>query len=57
MIISLANLIIDHDPMTVARRTQDTMRYIQAEWRTSPMQNRSTPQSSISSSAMNATVT
>lgn len=32
MIISLANLIIDHDPMTVARRTQDTMRYIQAEW-------------------------
>ena len=32
MIISLANLIVDHDPMTVARRTQDTMRYIQAEW-------------------------
>ena len=32
MIISLANLIIDHDPMTVAQRTQDTMRYVQAEW-------------------------
>ena len=32
MIISLANLIVDHDPMTVARRTQDTMRYAQAEW-------------------------
>ena len=32
MIISLANLIVDHDPMTVARRTQDTMRYVQAEW-------------------------
>ena len=32
MIISLANLIVDHDPMTVAQRTQDTMRYVQAEW-------------------------
>ena len=32
MIISLANLIVDHDPMTVAWRTQDTMRYVQAEW-------------------------
>lgn len=32
MIISLANLIVDHDPMTVARRTQDTMLYIQSEW-------------------------
>lgn len=32
MIISLANLIVDHDPMTVALRTQDTMRYVQAEW-------------------------
>ena len=32
MIISLANLIVDHDPMTVARRTQDTMRYVQNEW-------------------------
>ena len=32
MIISLANLIVDHDPMTVARRTRDTMRYVQAEW-------------------------
>ena len=32
MIISLANLIVDYDPMTVAQRTQDTMRYVQAEW-------------------------
>ena len=32
MIISHANLIVDHDPMTVARRTQDTMQYVQAEW-------------------------
>ena len=32
MIISLANLIVDHDPMAVALRTQDTMRYAQAEW-------------------------
>lgn len=32
MIISLANLIVDHAPMTVARRTQDTIRYVQAEW-------------------------
>ena len=32
MIISHANLIVDHDPMTVAQRTQDTMRYVQAEW-------------------------
>ena len=32
MIISLANLIVDHDATTVAMRTQDTMRYVQAEW-------------------------
>ena len=32
MIISLANLIVDHDPMTVVQRTQDTMRYVQTEW-------------------------
>lgn len=32
MIIAHANLIVDHDPMTVARRTQDTIRYVQAEW-------------------------
>ena len=32
MIISLANLIVDHDPMAVAWRTHDTMRYVQAEW-------------------------
>ncbi len=32
MIISLANLIVDHDATTVALRTQDTMRYAQAEW-------------------------
>jgi len=32
MIIAHANLIVDHDPMTVAQRTQDTMRYVQAEW-------------------------
>ena len=32
MIISHANLIVDHDPMTVAQRTQDTMRYVQTEW-------------------------
>ena len=32
MIISLANLIVDHDPMTVVQRTQDTMRYVQDEW-------------------------
>ena len=32
MIISLANLIVDHDPMAVALRTQDTMRYVQTEW-------------------------
>ena len=32
MIISLANLIVDHDPMTVVQRTQDTMRYVQNEW-------------------------
>lgn len=24
--------IVDHDPMAVAQRTQDTMRYIQSEW-------------------------
>ena len=32
MIHSLANLIVDHDPITVAQRTQDTVRYIQNEW-------------------------
>ncbi len=32
MIISLANLIVDHDAMAVALRTQDTMKYVQAEW-------------------------
>ena len=32
MIISHANLIVDHDPMTIALRTQDTMLYIQSEW-------------------------
>ena len=32
MIISLANLIVDHDAAAVAMRTQDTMRYIQAAW-------------------------
>lgn len=32
MIIFLANLIVDHDATTVAMRTQDTMRYVQAEW-------------------------
>ena len=30
MIISLANLVVDHDPMAVARRIQDTMLYIQS---------------------------
>ena len=32
MIISHANLIVDHDPMAVAQRTQDTMLYIHSEW-------------------------
>ena len=32
MIISLANLIVDHDAAAVAMRTQDTMRYVQNEW-------------------------
>ena len=32
MIISLANLIVDHNAAAVAMRTQDTMRYVQAEW-------------------------
>lgn len=32
MIISHANLIVDHDAMAVALRTQDTMRYVQNEW-------------------------
>ena len=32
MIISHANLIVDHDAMAVALRTQDTMRYVQSEW-------------------------
>lgn len=32
MIEQLANHIVDYDPAAVLRRTQDTMRYIQAEW-------------------------
>ena len=32
MIRSLANLIVDHDPVTVAQRTRDTVLYIQSEW-------------------------
>lgn len=32
MIEQLANHIVDYDPATVLRRTQDTVRYIQAEW-------------------------
>ena len=32
MIISLANLIVDQDAMTVAMRTKDTTRYVQAAW-------------------------
>ena len=32
MIISLANLIVDHDATAVAMRTKDTMRYVQAAW-------------------------
>ena len=32
MIMSLANLIVDHDPMTVAQRTRDTALCIQSEW-------------------------
>ena len=55
MIISLANLIVDHDPMAVALRTQDTMLYIQSEWNKAHA-NPSPLQSSTSSSAMNTTV-
>ena len=32
MIISLANLIVDHDATAVAMRTKDTMQYVQATW-------------------------
>lgn len=32
MIEQMANHIVDYDPATVLRRTQDTVRYIQAEW-------------------------
>ena len=32
MIISLVNLIVDQDAMTVAMRTKDTMQYVQAAW-------------------------
>ena len=32
MIISLANLIVDHDATAVAMRTKDTMQYVQAAW-------------------------
>lgn len=32
MIEQLANHIEEHDPVAVLRRTQDTVRYIQAEW-------------------------
>lgn len=32
MIERLANHIVDYDPMAVLWRTQDTVRYIQAEW-------------------------
>lgn len=35
MIEQLANYIVDYDPAAVLRRTQDTVRYIQAEWRKS----------------------
>ena len=32
MIRALTDFIVDHDPMTVVQRTQDTVRYIQSEW-------------------------
>ena len=32
MMQQLANHIVDHDPMTVLRRTNDTMRYIRWAW-------------------------
>ena len=32
MIYTLANHIVDHDPVTVAQRTRDTALYIQTEW-------------------------
>lgn len=35
MIEQLANHIVDYDPAAVLWRTQDTVRYIQAEWRKS----------------------
>lgn len=35
MIEQLANHIVDYDPAAVLCRTQDTVRYIQAEWRKS----------------------
>ena len=31
----ITNLIVDHDPMTVLRRTTDTVRYIQWAWQKS----------------------
>lgn len=31
----IINLIVDHDPMTVLRRTTDTVRYIQWAWQKS----------------------
>ena len=31
----ITNLIVDHDPMTVLRRTHDTVRYIQWAWQKS----------------------
>ena len=51
MIISLANLIVDHDPMTVAQRTQDTMCKFKPIGK-NPKQSLSTLQSSTSSSVM-----
>lgn len=35
MIEQLAKRIVDYDPTAVLRRTQDTVRYIQTEWRKS----------------------
>ena len=32
MILSIANLIADNDAIIVAKRTHDTVRYIQSEW-------------------------
>ena len=55
MIISLANLIVDHDATAVARRTQDTMLYIQSEWNKRHADTIDAA-SSTSFSAMNTTV-